>query len=153
MPRPVHIKATRLIAAPASRVFSILSDYRVGHPRILPRGLEKLTVERGGRGAGTIIRFQVRSFGTARWVRASIDEPEPGRILVERSLDGNGLETRFTVDPADGGSSLVTIETSWTPRGPAAGLERLVGPFLLERAYAEELENLATVASCELHEA
>lgn len=153
MSRPVHIKATRLIAAPASHVFSILSDYRVGHPRILPRGLENLTVERGGRGEGTVIRFQMRSFGTVRAVRASVEEPEPGRVLVERSLDGNDVETRFTVDPADGGSSWVTIETSWTPRGPRALLERLVGPFLLERAYAEELDNLAMVATGELRDA
>jgi hypothetical protein len=146
MSKPVRIEVTRLVAAPSSHVFSILSDYRVGHPRILPRGLKNLIVEQGGRGAGTIIRFEVRSFGTVRAVRASVDEPDPGRVLVERSLDGNAFETRFTVDPAYGGGSWVTIETSWTPRGPRALLERLVGPFLLHRAHAEELDNLATVA-------
>lgn len=153
MSTPVHIEVTRLIAAPSRQVFSILSDYRVGHPRILPRGMENLTVERGGRGAGTVIRFQVRSFGTVRSIRASVDEPEPGRVLVERSLDDNALETRFTVDPSYDGGSWVTIETSWTPRGPRALLERLIGPFLLERAYAEELDNLARVATAELSHA
>jgi hypothetical protein len=88
-----------------------------------------------------------------RSVRASVDEPEPGRVLLERSLDGNAIETTFTVDPAAGGGSRVTIETSWTPRGPRALLERLIGPFLLERAYAEELDNLATVATGELSHA
>jgi hypothetical protein len=153
MSMPVHIEVTRLIAAPPSHVFSILSDYHVGHPRILPRGMENLAVERGGRGAGTVIRFQVRSFGSVRSMRASVDEPEPGRVLVERSLDENAVVTKFTVDPAYDGGSWVTIETSWTPRGPRALLERLIGPFLLERAYGEELDNLARVAVGEVRDA
>jgi len=92
---PLYAKATRLVAPPASRVFSILCDYLVGHPSFLPRGLERLTVEHGGRGAGTAIRFRVRSFGTVRPVRASVDEPEQGRVLVERSLDGSAVGWRW----------------------------------------------------------
>jgi hypothetical protein len=150
MTRRIHIKATRRVAAPAGRVYDILADYRVGHPRILPRGMDNLVVEQGGRGAGTVIRFEVKSFGGTRTVRSSVDEPEPGRVLRERVLDDGDVETTFTVDPADEGRSQVTIETFWTPRGAFAVLGRLLGPRLLERAYSEELENLETVAIDEL---
>lgn len=145
MPEPLRAMVTRLVSAPAHQVYSILSDYRTGHPRILPRGIDRLIVEQGGRGAGTVIRFRVKSFGAVKSVRASIDEPEPGRVLRERVLDDSAAVTTFTVDPAEGGS-WVTIETVWRRRGARALVERLLGPRLLERAYAEELDNLERVA-------
>jgi hypothetical protein len=142
---PVRVTATGLVGAPPSRVYGILADYRDGHPRILPRAFEGLTVEQGGRGAGTIIRFGMRSFGAVKWARAAVDEPEPGRVLVERLEDGS-VETSFTVDPSGPDHARVTIATSWTPRGRGALLERLLGPLLLKRVYAEELRNLDRVA-------
>lgn len=146
MSRPVRIRATRLVAAPPGRVYSILADYRTGHPRILPPAFVSLTVEEGGRGAGTVIRFGMKSFGTVRWVRATVEEPEPGRVLLER-VEANSLQTTFTVDPGEPGHSHVTIETSWTPRGAGALLERLLAPTFLKRVYAEELGNLEKVAT------
>jgi hypothetical protein len=143
---PVRVKATRQIAAPAGHVYDILADYRVGHPRILPSAFVGLVVEQGGRGAGTVIRFGMKSFGTVKWARATVHEPEPGRVLLER-LDERSLETTFTVDPGERGVSLVTIETAWTPRGPGSLLERLLAPTFLKRVYAEELRNLERVAT------
>lgn len=144
--RPVHVVATRLIPAPASLIYGILADYRTGHPRILPRAFAGLTVEQGGRGAGTVIRFGMRSFGTVQWARAIVEEPEPGRVLVER-LEDRPVTTAFTVDPRGQDHARVTIETSWTPRGRGALVERLVAPVLLKRVYAEELRNLERVAT------
>lgn len=150
MPRPLHVHASRRVAAPAHVVYSILSDYHHGHPRILPRrAFEELVVEEGGRGAGTVIRFGMKSFGRVTWVRATVEEPEPGRVLVERIRNGSDVETTFTVDPTDDGGADVTISTSWIPRGPSALLERLLGPRLLRGIYREELENLETVATHE----
>ena len=148
MAGPVRIKASRRVAAPAPMVYEILSDYRLGHPRILPaRAFDGLKVEKGGRGAGTVINFGMKSFGSVKWVRASVDEPEPGRVLVERVLDDADVVTTFTVDPAEDGNSMVTIETTWTPRGPRALVERLLGPLFLKGVYAEELGNLEKVAT------
>ena len=80
-------------------MYRILADYRDGHPRILPRPpFVDLEVERGGVGAGTIIRFRMKSFGRIRNVRAEIAEPEPGRILLETDLDTEAV-TRFVVEP------------------------------------------------------
>ncbi len=72
--------------APADRVYAIIADYRNGHPHILPKQFRNLTVEQGGVGAGTIIRFEVRVFGQTQHFRAVVSEPEPGRVLVEENL-------------------------------------------------------------------
>jgi hypothetical protein len=147
MPQPIRIKATRTVAGPVDQVYAILADYRVGHPSILPaRAFAELTVERGGQGAGTVIGFGMKSFGTVRWARAAVDEPEPGRVLRERTLDEKDIVTTFTVDHLEPGRSRVTIETTWTPRGLGGLFERLLAPPFLARVYAEELENLEAVA-------
>jgi hypothetical protein len=46
-----------------------------------------MDVERGGVGAGTVIRFRLRVFRRTRDFRAEITEPTPGRVLVETDLD------------------------------------------------------------------
>jgi hypothetical protein len=96
-------EASATINAPAALVYSIIADYRDGHPHILPKpyflGLE---VERGGFGAGTVIRFRVRVMGKTQAFRAAVTEPEPGRVLVESDLDG-GPQTTFTVEPLEEG--------------------------------------------------
>lgn len=149
--RPIWVTATRLVPAPAKRVYDILADYRTGHPRILPaRFFRDVCVETGGHGEGTIIRFGMTVFGTVKRFRAAVGEPEPGRVLVERDLNGNGAVTTFTVNPVGTSQADVTIETAWTPRGPASFLERILAPLLLRRIYTEELLNLEKVATDQL---
>ena len=149
MPRSIQIRTTRTLAAPAERVYDILADYKVGHPSILPaRAFTGLKVERGGRGDGTVIQVGMKAFGKRTSFRATISEPEPGRVLVEREIEGNGVVTTFTVHPEhDGRSAAVTIETSWTPRGPGAFVERWLAPPYLRGVYKEELQNLEKVAT------
>lgn len=147
MPKPIQVRATRTVAAPADRVYDILADYRNGHPQILPaRVFRDMRVERGGRGDGTVIRVGMKSFGVLRQFRAHISEPEPGKVLVERELEGNGVVTTFTVRPEHADRTAVTIETSWTPSGYAF-MERLLARPFLKRLYAEELFNLEKVAT------
>src|SRR6266581_807205 len=68
--RVVQVSSRALIPAPPQAVYSLIADYRGGHPRMLPRRyFPRLEVERGGSGAGTIIRFEVKLFGTTRRVR------------------------------------------------------------------------------------
>ena len=144
--------ATGMVDAPPAVVYGILSDYRHGHPAILPaRYFSGLEVESGGVGEGTRIRFRLHLLGRTRTMRASVSEPEPGRVLAETDLETGGV-TRFVVEPVDGGDrSRVTIRTEWTPTGVKGVFERLVAPPLLRQVYAAELRQLAEQAALRAH--
>jgi len=139
--------AAQIHAAPA-RVYGIIADYRNGHPSILPDAFSGLTVERGGTGAGTIIRFRMRVFGRTQTFRATVTEPEPGRVLVETYLETNGAITTFTVNPGqDQGTSKVTISTELPVRpGVLGAIERALTTRFLRPIFARELELLAAHA-------
>jgi hypothetical protein len=108
-----------------------------------------LEVERGGTGAGTIIRYQLRLFGVTREVRAEITEAAPGQVLVETDL-ASGARTTFTVTAeGDGERCRVKIDTEWDAKGLRGWIERMTAPRLLQRIYVEELAKLAAVAERE----
>ena len=143
------ISASAIIPARRERVYALLADYHDGHPRLLPRQFSNLTVEQGGVGAGTIIRFQMSVLGRKQNFRAAVTEPEPGRVLVETYLDGNGAVTTFTVDPrTEPADSRVTISTELSGRSGILGkVEKIVMTLLLRPIYIKELQNLARVAT------
>lgn len=144
-----QVKSTAMINAPAARVYAIIADYHNGHPHILPKHIfTELVVEAGGVGQGTLLRFQMSAFGQTRTIRAAISEPEPGRLLVESSLDG-GSVTTFTVDPLTGGQQAhVTIATNGktTSSGVSAMIERFLTKRFLLNVYAQELKLLKQFA-------
>jgi hypothetical protein len=141
----VHvISASKTIAAPPQRIYSILADYRDGHRSILPRQFTSMTVERGGMGAGTIIQFTMRLLGRTQHFRGFVSEPEPGRVLAE-TYETNGVVTSFIVEagPASG-LSQVTITSDFPVRSGLAGIiERFFSTRLLHPIYLQELELLA----------
>ena len=141
--------ASANINAAPKRVSGIIADYQNGHPRIVPDTFSDLTVERGGAGDGTIIRFKMRVFGRTQSFRAAVTEPEPGRILVETDLDSNGAVTTFTVNPgAAPGTSDVTITTELPVRsGPLGALERFLTMRFSRPLYIKELALLAVCAA------
>lgn len=141
--------ASAIIPARRERVYSIIANYNDGHPRIVPRQFSNLTVEQGGVGAGTVIRYQMSIFGKKQTFRAAISEPEPGRVLVETDLDTNGAVTTFTVDPGTApADSRVTISTTLAVRAGFLGrIEKMLSTLLLRPMYAQELSNLARVAT------
>lgn len=147
MAKSFRVEASARVGAPAEVVYNIIADYRKGHPQILPRKyFEWLEVEQGGRGEGTVIRFQMRVLGQTRVLRAAVTEPEPGRVLVETDTGGGGPVTTFTVEP-EGSASHVTFSTEMsTAGGPLGMLERFVLRRVLRRVYARELEQLGRVA-------
>jgi hypothetical protein len=79
--------------------------------------------------------------------RASVEEPEPDRVLVETDL-ASGARTTFTVLPvADGTRTRVTISTELERRGGAAGLiDRSLTRYLLRRIYRRQLRQLDDLA-------
>jgi hypothetical protein len=143
------ISASAIIPARRERVYSLIANYRDGHPRILPKQFSDLVVEQGGVGTGTVIRFQMRLLGKKQTLRAAITEPEPGRALVETYFDANGMATTFIVDPGTApADSRVTISTELPVRSGFLGfLERQFSTVLLRPIYIRELENLARVAT------
>jgi len=147
--RAHRVTATARIHAAPEIVYAIIADYRNGHPRIVPDVFSGLTVERGGIGEGTIIRFRVRIFGISRSFRAAVTEPEPGRVLVETDLDSNGAVTTFTVNPGpDLANSEVTISTELPARTGLLGvIQRFVTSRFLQPLYVKELALLAACAA------
>lgn len=134
------------VRASARVVYSLIADYRNGHPRILPtQYFPRLEVEQGGTGAGTIIRYQLRMFGVTREIRAEITEPTPGQVLVETDL-ASGARTTFRVTDEGGEACRVEIDTQWDAKGFRGWVERMTAPRLLQRIYAELLAKLAAVA-------
>lgn len=142
-----HIEASAVIAAPADRLYNIIADYHDGHQRILPRPpFVSMTVEQGGIGSGTVILVEMQLLGQRQAFRASVAEPQPGRVLVENN--DTGYVTTFTVDRLDADSARVTIATKMPQRsGLAAKLERMLVPRLLRPVYARELQQLEAVAT------
>ena len=137
-----------LIPAPPARVCGIIADYHHGHPRILPKpAFESLVVEQGGLGAGTVIRVQMRLLGQRQAFRATVTEPEPGRVLVE--TNHTGYITTFTVVPrANGEHAQVTFSTKIPAKpGVLAIFERWLVRQLLRPVYRKELALLAKVAA------
>ena len=127
--------------APPDRVYAIIADYHNGHPHILPKQFRNLTVEKGGVGAGTIIRFEVRALGQTQRFRGFVTEPEPGRVLVEEYVEPAASKTTFFVEKAASGSGTrVTFTTHMTSRdGLAGALERFISTRFMKKLYAEEL--------------
>ncbi|MCI0395068.1 MAG: SRPBCC family protein [Chloroflexi bacterium] len=141
----IHVEASAVINARPEKIYGILSDYRVGHPAILPKPyFTELTVEEGGQGAGTVMRVRMKVMGVEVAYHLVVSEPEPGRVLVETD-EAAGVVTTFTVEPLNGGQqSRVTIATDMRASPGLRGfMEKLMNPPVTRRIYRQELENLA----------
>jgi hypothetical protein len=144
----ISATAERHIDAPADRIYGYIRDYRVHHPRFLPREFGPLTIENGGVGAGTVLKFSMTVGGRTTSYRVTVEEPEPGRVLTE-SDPSLGMVTSFTVEPAGDGSR-VRIDTSWNASGLGGLMQRLFAPGVLRGLYAKELVCLEKYAADEL---
>jgi hypothetical protein len=144
----VTVEARAKVRAPADRVYGLIADYRLGHPRIVPpKYFQNIVVEHGGTGAGTVISFEMKMLGRVRKSRARITEPEPGRVLVEK-VDDQAIVTTYRVEPLGAFRTEVTISTVLpTHRGPVGALEGLLVRALLAPVYRDELALIDRVAA------
>lgn len=135
------VSVSASVPASAERAYQVFADYHNGHPHILPEQFSNMVVEKGGIGAGTIVRFDMRAFGRTQTCRAEISEPHPGRVLVETDLGPKGVVTTFVVDPVPApGQSRVTISTAIPVKSGIGGrLERFLITRLLHPIYEREL--------------
>ena len=141
-----HVEASAVIAAPAKRVYSIIADFRDSHGHITPpKYFGPLEVEKGGYGAGTIIKFSLTVMGQTSACRSIITEPEPGRVLVETETT-SGTVTTFTVEADSSESSRVKIASDIPLRGFQGFITGLMAPRVFPKIYAEELHLLESFA-------
>lgn len=134
-----------VVPAAPKAVYDVLADYVDHHPQILPKPyFTSLAVERGGKGAGTVIRVQMNVLGAKRTLRMHVTEPLPGTVLQETDAD-SGTVTSFKVTPLeDGKRSLVRIETEWRSKPGIAGkIEGFLNPLIARSIYKKELALLA----------
>lgn len=144
----IHVEASHIIEARAEDLYAIMSDYRVGHPAVLPIPyFTDLVVEKGGQGAGTVIRVYMKVYGWKYEYHQIVSEPEPGRLLVETDMH-TGQYSKFTFEPLDGGKRTRVTITSETPRsaGITGFIEGLTQPPVARWIYQKELRNLADYA-------
>jgi hypothetical protein len=138
-----RFSAERVLDAPAEVVYHLLTDYgehhRAAPQGFLPDAFTDLVVERGGVGDGTVVRFTSKLGGRSQTVVATITETRPGREYVEASP---GVQTTFTVEPAEGDRALVRFDTVLEAGGLTGLLMRLFAPGMLRPVYAEELTRL-----------
>ncbi len=146
--RSFHFSLACVVDAPADVVYHCLADYQTHHRPggFLPPAFTDLHVLRGGVGAGTVFRFTLAVSGRTRTRTQIVEEPEPGRVLVER---GEGEATTFTVEPR-GEQALVRIETELPARGLEGLLLPLVGPRMLRTLYADEFARLERHAQAQV---
>jgi Polyketide cyclase / dehydrase and lipid transport len=140
-----HVEASSLIDARPEAIYAVLTDYQVGHQAILPRPyFQEVTIEQGGKGAGTELRIRMNIFGQTYHYHQIVSEPQPGRVLKETEVD-TGQYTTFTLEPlGDGQQTRVTIASEFPAKPGLMGLmERLMQPPVTRRLYLQELRNLA----------
>jgi hypothetical protein len=144
----ITLTAKKRLNAPPHRVYDTIANYRTGHPRILPKEFSGLIVEQGGVGDGTVIRYEITVYGRTTTIRAEITEPEPGRVLMERNIEGNDACSTFLIEPgATASESIATIYTEMSVRHGLAGtIEGFLIRRVLTRLFEEELGLLEKVA-------
>src|SRR5262245_44744546 len=143
MSRKIQAQASMVIDAPPEVLYGIVSDYRVGHPAILPKPyFTELTVEKGGVGAGTLLMTRLKTWGQEFSYHQLVSEPEPGRVIVETDVD-TGQYSSFTFDPLDGGTQTRVTIFSEFPASPGLKgfVERLTLPSFARKLYTQELHN------------
>ena len=142
-----HITAERILDAPADVVYHCLADYREHHrpEGFLPPAFSDFEVKHGGVGAGTVIRFASTLGGRKQTMTAAIEEPHPGRVLVET---GHPVVTTFTVEPdgTDRRRARVRFHTVIDSPGLTGLVTRLFAPRMLRPLYEDELSRLERYA-------
>lgn len=140
----IQVETSHVIDARPEDIYAVISDYRVGHPAILPKPyFSELTIEQGGQGAGTVIRFHVTIWGQTLPYHQRVSEPEPGRVLRETDIE-TGQYSQFTLEPLNGGQQTRVTIFSESPASPGLRgfLERMTQPSIVGRLFKQELQNL-----------
>jgi hypothetical protein len=142
-----QVVVKKVIDAPPAAVYGVIVDMDE-HRKILPKEFTALTVEKGGKGAGTVVRAEMKVMGMKAAHRLVISEPEPGRIMKEVDT-ATGVDTTWTVNPLDGGRRCeLTLDTKMRVKPGLQGwVEKLITSGIMQGIYRRELDLLAARAA------
>ncbi len=144
----IDVEVSDIIPANIETVYAVIADYEVGHQAILPRpAFKEMKVVEGGYGAGTRLKLHIRLWGQSYYYEQVVEEPEVGRVILERDVKTGQVST-FTLEPLSDTSTQVTI-TANVPlsKGLRGVLERLSQPTIMRNLFTIELKNLADYVS------
>jgi Polyketide cyclase / dehydrase and lipid transport len=139
----IHVTSERVVDAQPEVVYEVLKDYQVKRPQILTPNFLDYTVEKGGHGTGTEVRYRLRSARRERPYHIRVDEPLKGWVLRERDQNSS-LVTTWTLSPEnDGQRARIRVDSEWEGGTGVGGFfERTFAPFTLSRIYGKMLEML-----------
>lgn len=140
----IHVKKERVINARPEAVFEAISDYKAKRRQMLTPNFLDYSVERGGHGSGTMLRYLLRSAGRERPHHISVQEPVKGQVLIERDTDSSLVTTWSVLPTSMGRKTKVSVESEWTGgRGIGGFFERMFAPRGLRHIYDRMLTYLA----------
>lgn len=142
----IHVKKEQIINARPADVYAALIDYAGKHIQILTANFLDYTVEKGGQGDGTIVRYRLRAARRERPYRMQIREAVKGRVITESDTNSS-LVTTWTVLPQDQGQqTMVRVSSEWEGGSGVGGFfERLFAPLGLRRIYTSMLDSLGNI--------
>lgn len=139
----IHVKSERVIDAKPEDVYEALADYKVKRQQMLTPNFLDYTVEKGGHGNGTMLRYRLLAARRERPYHMSVQEPVKGQVITERDLNSS-LVTTWKVASVDGGQKTrVSVESEWMGgRGIKGFFESTFAPIGLHRIYGRMLSLL-----------
>jgi len=140
----ISVQSEYIIPAPPEKVYESLIDFQNARPSILTSNFVDYTVEQGGVGEGTVIRYDLKAGGRKRPYRMHIIETIKGGILTERDSNSS-LVTMWTLTPVNYGQlTQVRLVSEWEGASGIGGFfERTFAPRGLRGIYDKMLSRLA----------
>lgn len=144
MTNPRQVSVSRVIAAPADKIFAVLADPAM-HPVIDGSG----SVRRSRKGnperlvMGSTFSMDMR-IGVPYLIKNTVVEYDEDRLIAWRHL--NKHRWRYELEPVDGGASTKVTETfDWSTAWFPKGIELMGYPEKHPAAMAKTLEGLERV--------
>jgi hypothetical protein len=144
----IQVKSERLVNASPENIYTALIDYVNKRPQILTPNFMDYSVEKGGHGKGTIVRYRLHAANRERDYHLRIDEPVKGKIITEQDTNSTLVNT-WTLAAANGGTSTrVSVITEWEGgHGVKGFFERTFAPMGVKGIYGNVLDSLDHLVS------
>jgi len=140
----IHVESERVVNAKPEEVYAVLNDYKEQRPKILTPNFLDYTVEKGGNGSGTEVRYRLHAARRERPYHMVVDEPVKGKVITERDTNSSLVTTWRLAPLGDGRQTKVHLESEWEGgKGVGGFFERTFAPLGLRRIYGQMLDLLA----------